>query len=76
MADTPASELPAVTKQYPSTYIVVVSRFETALMAELSTDAETYLDHARRNCQLEPVFDRQYDLTRRLRIWTVRSCTA
>ena len=74
MADTPANELAAVTKPYPSAYIVVVSRFDTALMAEYSSDAETYLDQARLKCQLEPVLDRRDEPTRRLRIWHVRAC--
>ena len=74
MADTPANELAAVTKPYPSAYIVVVSRFDTALMAEYSSDAETYLDQARLKCQLEPVLDRRDEPTHRLRIWHVRAC--
>lgn len=76
MTATPASDLAAVTSTYPSTYIVLVYRFDTAAMAVRSSDTEDYVERARRACQLHSVHDRSYGPARRLRIWQVRSCTA
>jgi len=76
MSATPVNELPAIKEQYVSAHIVVVDRFDTALMAASFPYAETYLAEAHRRCQLDPVLDRSYGLTRRLRIWAVRSCAA
>ncbi len=64
----------ALIESYPATYVVVVERSETLLMARHGADSRDYVARVRDRCHLETVHDRSYPGNRRLQIWRVRSC--
>ena len=74
MIDTPPARLAQLVMQQRETYIVRVSRSDTASMAELWATPQNYVERARGQCHLEPVRDQRYGTARRLQIWRVQAC--